>query len=70
MSEFDSSDTIFEKGFLYEFTTIVALVTSVIIIALTIATLLKVLSNKSFKFLRLNLYCILTNNTLDIIFTI
>ena len=44
--------------------------TSVIIIALTIATLLKVLSNKSFKFLRLNLYCILASNLLDILFTI
>ena len=59
-----------ELGSLYVGTTIFALVTSMIIIALTILTLLRVLSNKSFKFLRLNLYCILVNNILDIVFTI
>ena len=59
-----------ELGSLYVGTIIFALATSVIIIALTILTLLRVLSNKSFKFLRLNLYCILVNNILDIVFTI
>ena len=59
-----------ELGSLYVGTTIFALATSMIIIALTILTLLRVLSNKSFKFLRLNLYCILVNNILDIVFTI
>ena len=59
-----------ELGNLYVGTVIFALATSIIIIALTILTLLRVLSNKSFKFLRLNLYCILANNILDIVFTI
>ena len=69
MNEFDQKNLV-ELGNLYVITVIIALATSVIIIALTVLTLTRVLSNKSFKFLRLNLYCILASNVLDIAFTI
>ena len=70
MTQVMAHKNLIELGNLYVGTVIFALATSIIIIALTILTLLRVLSNNSFKFLRLNLYCILANNILDIVFTI
>ena len=59
-------DPWFALGDLYVATGIIAISTSFIIGVLAIFTLARVFRNGSFRFLRLNLYCIIVNSVLDL----